>query len=88
MGVFRGLSDDGGVDAGSLLPLVTWAAAWIAVGAWGVRILSLRVEAGPDGILVVNYLRQHRLGWDEIDSFRVGNEYWGIEASCATEDGS
>lgn len=50
-----------------------WTAAWSVLGAVAlvglvVRSWQLRVETGP-GVVVVNWVRTHRLAWREVKRF-------------------
>lgn len=53
--------------AGALVPEVLLLACDVAC----IRALRLAVIAGEDALVVRNYLRTYRLGWDEVAGFKL-----------------
>jgi hypothetical protein len=56
-----------GEDASWAIPLIMS----LAGALFFVRFFGLAAEVGPEGVVVRNLLRTHRLPWERIDGFRV-----------------
>lgn len=59
--------------SGSVVP----TAVSVALVVFTFLYLRTRVEAGVDGVTVVNYTGTRRFVWGDVDRFEVGFAYWG-----------
>ncbi|MEQ1787427.1 MAG: PH domain-containing protein [Acidimicrobiales bacterium] len=56
-------------------------AAGVGLAVFGVMPWRMRVDATAEALVLSGGLRTRRLGWDEIETFRLLSQRWPTEAS-------